>query len=119
MPPSPTPAITVLGFGRVTTENSEHLVRRVGAIEQIDLRLERHASLAAHVAEINRAIDAASCDWLLLVREHESVGERLAAEIAESIGPAPRAFIVVPLVGAFLIDFTNALIITTMANLFR
>lgn len=34
-------------------------------------------------------------------------------------GPAPRAFIVVPLVGAFLIDFTNALLITGTANVLR
>lgn len=92
MAESPRPAITVLGFGRVTTDNTEHLVRRVGAIEQIDLRLERDEPLAAHVAEINRAIDAASCDWVLLVREHETVGEGLAAEIADSLGPAPRAW---------------------------
>jgi ESS family glutamate:Na+ symporter len=39
--------------------------------------------------------------------------------LVSKFGPAPRAFIVVPLVGAFLIDFTNALIITTMANFFR
>jgi glutamate:Na+ symporter, ESS family len=39
--------------------------------------------------------------------------------LTEKHGPAPRAFIVVPLVGAFLIDFTNALIITAMANLLR
>ena len=31
-------------------------------------------------------------------------------------GPAPRAFLVVPLVGAFFIDFTNALIITYFVN---
>ncbi len=31
-------------------------------------------------------------------------------------GPAPRAFLVVPLVGAFFIDFTNALIITVFVN---
>jgi ESS family glutamate:Na+ symporter len=37
----------------------------------------------------------------------------------ENSGPAPRAFVVVPVVGSFLIDFANALIITTMANLFR
>lgn len=92
MADSPRPAITVLGFGRVTTDNTEHLVRRVGAIEQIDLRLERDAPIAAHVAEINRAIDAASCDWVVLVREHETVGEALAAEIAESIVSATRAW---------------------------
>lgn len=39
--------------------------------------------------------------------------------LAQKYGPAPRAFVVVPVVGAFLIDFTNALIITTMANLVR
>jgi glutamate:Na+ symporter, ESS family len=31
-------------------------------------------------------------------------------------GPAPRAFLVVPLVGAFFIDFANALIITAFVN---
>ena len=31
-------------------------------------------------------------------------------------GPAPRAFLVVPLVGAFFIDFANALIITFFVN---
>lgn len=40
-------------------------------------------------------------------------------ELVEKYGPAQRAFLVVPIVGAFLIDFTNSLIITTMANLLR
>jgi ESS family glutamate:Na+ symporter len=40
-------------------------------------------------------------------------------ELVEKYGPAPQAFLVVPVVGAFLIDFTNSLIITTMANLLR
>jgi glutamate:Na+ symporter, ESS family len=31
-------------------------------------------------------------------------------------GPAPRAFLVVPLVGAFFIDFANAIIITAFVN---
>jgi glutamate:Na+ symporter, ESS family len=39
--------------------------------------------------------------------------------LTSKFGPAPRAYLVVPLVGAFLIDFANALVITTMANLFR
>ena len=34
-------------------------------------------------------------------------------------GPAPRAFLIVPIVGAFLIDFANALLTTTARNLFR
>lgn len=39
--------------------------------------------------------------------------------LVEKFGAAPRAYLVVSIVGAFLIDFTNALIITTMANLFK
>jgi glutamate:Na+ symporter, ESS family len=39
--------------------------------------------------------------------------------LAERYGPAPRAFLVVPMVGAFFIDFTNGLIITTFLNVFR
>jgi glutamate:Na+ symporter, ESS family len=37
-------------------------------------------------------------------------------ELVEKYGAAPRAFLVVPIVGAFLIDFTNSVIITAMAN---
>ena len=38
--------------------------------------------------------------------------------LAERYGPAPRAFLVAPIVGAFFIDFTNAIIITLFLNLF-
>jgi glutamate:Na+ symporter, ESS family len=34
-------------------------------------------------------------------------------------GPAPQSFLVVPIVGAFFIDFSNALIITLFINLIR
>ncbi len=37
--------------------------------------------------------------------------------LTERYGAAPRAFLVAPLVGAFFIDFTNALIITGFINL--
>jgi glutamate:Na+ symporter, ESS family len=39
--------------------------------------------------------------------------------LAERHGAAPRAFFVAPMVGAFFIDFTNAIIITTALNLLR
>ena len=38
--------------------------------------------------------------------------------LVERYGPAPKAFLVVPMVGAFFIDFTNAIIITVFLNLF-
>ncbi|HXH05170.1 MAG TPA: sodium/glutamate symporter, partial [Vicinamibacterales bacterium] len=39
--------------------------------------------------------------------------------LVERYGPSPRAFLVVPMVGAFFIDFTNALIITFFLNVLR
>jgi ESS family glutamate:Na+ symporter len=34
-------------------------------------------------------------------------------------GPSPRAFLVVPMVGAFFIDFTNMFLIQTSLDVFR
>lgn len=39
--------------------------------------------------------------------------------LTERYGVAPRAFLVAPLVGAFFIDFTNALIITAFINIWQ
>lgn len=38
--------------------------------------------------------------------------------LVDKYGRAPRAFLVVPMVGAFFIDFTNALLITVFLNVF-
>lgn len=39
--------------------------------------------------------------------------------LAERYGPAPKAFLVVPMVGAFFIDVVNNLIITAFLNIYR
>ena len=39
--------------------------------------------------------------------------------LVEKYGPAPKAFLVVPMVGAFFIDFTNAIIITFCLNIWK
>lgn len=39
--------------------------------------------------------------------------------ITRKYGPAPRAFLIVPMVGAFFIDFTNAIVINVFVNLFK
>jgi ESS family glutamate:Na+ symporter len=39
--------------------------------------------------------------------------------LVERYGPSPKAYLVVPLVGAFFIDFINAMLITLCLNLFR
>jgi ESS family glutamate:Na+ symporter len=38
--------------------------------------------------------------------------------VTKSLGPAPRAFVVVPLVGAFFIDLSNAVIINLLLSWF-
>lgn len=39
--------------------------------------------------------------------------------VVERSGPAPKAFLVVPMVGAFFIDFANGLLITLFLNIWR
>jgi ESS family glutamate:Na+ symporter len=39
--------------------------------------------------------------------------------IVQRYRASPKAFLVVPMVGAFFIDFTNALIITAFLNFYR
>lgn len=39
--------------------------------------------------------------------------------LARRFGPAPRAFLIVPIVGAFLVDFANAVLTTGTLNLLR
>ena len=39
--------------------------------------------------------------------------------LVEKYGAAPQSFLIVPIVGAFLIDFSNSLVITAFANWLR
>jgi ESS family glutamate:Na+ symporter len=39
--------------------------------------------------------------------------------LVERYGPAPRAFLVAPMVGAFFIDFTNSALVTGLVNLLK
>jgi len=39
--------------------------------------------------------------------------------LVDRYGPAPRAFLVVPMVGAFVLDFINAVIITVFLNIWK
>ncbi len=72
------------------------------------------------------------CVFLLMGRDYEGmmlsvgmIGFGLGAmpnalinmnTLSRKHGPAPRAYLIVPIVGAFLIDFANALIITVMSS---
>jgi ESS family glutamate:Na+ symporter len=39
--------------------------------------------------------------------------------MVQRFGPAPRAFLVVPMVGAFFIDFANSILITVFLDFYR
>ena len=101
--------------------------------EIANLALPMIAILAAQVALV-----ALICFWLmfpLMGKDYESavmsggfagfmLGTTANAmanmrSLVERYGPAPRAFLVVPMVGAFFIDFSNALIITVFVNLLK
>lgn len=89
--------------------------------------------LAAQVAVI--AFFALTASFRLMGRDYDSavmasgfVGFALGTTanaianmraLVTKFGPAPRAFLVVPLVGAFFIDFANAIIITFFVNWLR
>jgi ESS family glutamate:Na+ symporter len=101
--------------------------------EITDLALPMLAILAVQVALI-----AVVCFWPifpLMGRDYESavmsggfcgfmLGTTANAmanmrSLVEKYGPAPRAFLVVPMVGAFFIDFTNAVIVTFFVNVLK
>jgi hypothetical protein len=73
----------VITLGHVHAEELEPLTRHFEHLEQLVLDVAPRAPLTDHRAELNRAVDAATADWLLIVREREVVDEPLAIEIAE------------------------------------
>lgn len=75
----------VITLGHVHAEELGALTKHFEHLEQLVLDIEPRASLAEHRAELNRAVDAATDDWLLIVREREVIDEPLAIEIAEAM----------------------------------
>ncbi|MFZ4731949.1 MAG: sodium/glutamate symporter [Pirellulales bacterium] len=109
-------------------------------IALVNLRLWELAALAAPLV-VNLLLQAvavaAFCRWLVfpvMGRDYDAAvmtggftGFMLGTTanamavmhtLVERFGPAPRAFVVAPIVGAFFIDFTNAIVITTFLSLF-
>jgi hypothetical protein len=81
----------VITLGHVHAEELETLTKHFEHLEQLVLDIAPRAPIADHRAEVNRAVDAASADWLLVLREREVVDEALAIEIAE-VAEAAKAW---------------------------
>jgi hypothetical protein len=78
----------VITLGHVHAEELEPLTKHFDHLEQLVLDIEPRALLVDHRAELNRAVDAATDDWLLIVREREVIDQPLAIEIAAAMEAA-------------------------------
>ena len=76
--------LAVITLGHVHTEDLAPLTLLFEHIEQLVLDIPPRDELSQHRAEFNRAVDAASTDWILIVREREVIDEELAKEIAKA-----------------------------------
>ena len=73
--------LSIVALGHVHAEDLAALTPHFQRIEQLVLEIAPRDPLAKHRAEFNRAIDAATSDWILIVRERERIDAPLAAEI--------------------------------------
>lgn len=80
--------LSIVTLGHVHTDALEPLTPHFTRIEQLVTDLPPRVALADKRAELNRAIDAASSDWVLVLREREFVDAALAGEIASGISTA-------------------------------
>jgi hypothetical protein len=80
--------LSIVAFGHVHAEDLAALTTKFSHLEQLVLDIPRDSPIDSHRAEFNRAVDAATADWVLIIREREVVGEELATEIVEAVSAA-------------------------------
>ncbi len=77
--------LAIIALGHVHADDLAALTTRFEHLEQLVLDVPPREEIGKHRAEFNRALDAASTDWVLIVRERERVDDALAQEIAEAM----------------------------------
>jgi hypothetical protein len=80
--------LSVIALGDIHAEDLQPLTTRFEHIEQLVLDIPPRNAIAKHRAEFNRAVDAASADWVLIVREREQIDDALAQEIFDAASAA-------------------------------
>lgn len=80
--------LAVITLGHVHNEDLAPLTLNFEHLEQLVLDIPPRDELSRHRAELNRAVDAASTDWMLVVREREVIDDALAKEIASAMAEA-------------------------------
>lgn len=80
--------LSVITLGHVHAEDLVPLTHVCTHLEQLVLDVAPRDPLSKHRAELNRAVDAATADWILVVRERETLDEGLSKEIASAVSAA-------------------------------
>lgn len=80
--------LAIVALGHVHAEDLASLTTRFTHIEQLVLDIAPRDPIDRHRAEFNRAVDAASTDWILIVRERETIDDALAQEIFDALSGA-------------------------------
>ena len=75
--------LSVITLGHVHESDLAALTPYCTRIEQLVLDINPREPLSKHRPEFNRAIDASTADWVLIVRERETVEDALAKEIID------------------------------------
>ena len=76
--------LSIVTLGHVHEQDITALTPYCTRIEQLVLDINPRDPLTQHRAEFNRAIDASTNDWILIVRERETAGDALAKEIIDA-----------------------------------
>jgi hypothetical protein len=76
--------LSIVALGDVHAEDLQALTTRFDHLEQLVLDVPPRAALAKYRGEFNRAVDAATDDWVLIVRERETITDALAQEILDA-----------------------------------
>lgn len=76
--------LAIITLGHVHTEDLVALTPLFEHLEQLVLDIPPRDPIAKHRAEFNRAVDVAGTDWILVVRERETLDEALAKEILDA-----------------------------------
>jgi hypothetical protein len=76
--------LSIVALGHVHAEHVMALSQFFAPIEILALDIPPRDALSSHRAEFHRAVDAATNDWMLIVREREEVDPPLAQEMADA-----------------------------------
>lgn len=89
---SPSLQLSVMTLGHIHADDLNPMTPYFSRLEQLMLDVPPRDALSKHRAEFNRAVDAATNDWILVVREREVIDDPLAAEIAGAMRGSARGF---------------------------